>query len=143
MNYTLEDSLGFLISRTSLKMKNNLQHGLKPFDITSEQWGILNRLWEKDGVSQRAISEKSCKDQANITRILDKLEEKKLIERHPDPDDRRAFLIYLTEEGKGLKKTLIPVAQAALKKALVGITEDEQRLLKELLNRIYDNLDQE
>lgn len=141
MKFSLDDSLGFIISKTSLRLKNNLQQSFKTYDITVEQWGLLNRLWETDGVSQKELAEKSCKDQANITRILDKLEEKGLIKRQADPKDRRAFAIFLTEAGWDLRDKLIPVAVEVLDKALRGIRQEEEEQLKVLLKRIYNNLD--
>lgn len=140
MNFILDESVGFIISRTARKVKNYLTQLFKPFDITTEQWGILNRLWERDGVSQKELSEKSFKDQPNITRILDKLEEKGYIRREPNPGDRRAFLIYLTGEGRNLKEVLVPTAQKALDTALEGFSEEEVAQLKKMLNRIYLNL---
>ena len=141
MKFSLDDSLGFILGRTALKMKNSFNQALKPHDITVEQWGLLNRLWEKDGVSQKELAEKSCKDQPNITRILDKLEEKGLIRREPDPDDRRAFLIYLTGDGKALKNKLVPIAHQTLERVLTGITAEETDQLKVLLNKIFNNLE--
>ncbi len=141
MKFVLDDSVGFIISRTASKMKNCLHQNFKPYDITTEQWGLLNRLWEKDGVSQKVLSEKSFKDQPNITRILDKLEDKGFIRREVDPDDRRAFLIFLTKEGRELKNILIPVVKETLEVALKGFKTEEVEQLKNLLNRIYFNFD--
>ena len=141
MDFKMEESLGFVLNRTAAKMKNNLNQSFKPFDVTTEQWRILNRLWEKDGVSQRELSEKSCKDQPNVTRILDKLEEKEFIERQPDPEDRRASLVYLTDRGRDLKAKLVPVALENLDKALKGVNTNEVELVKALLNRIFCNLE--
>lgn len=141
MDFSLDESFGFIIYQTHLRLKNNLNHSFKPFDMTTEQWGILNRLWEKDGVSQRDLSEKTHKDQPNVTRILDKLEQKGLIRREPNPDDRRAFSIFLTEEGRNLKNQLVPLAVNSLEKALQGFTPEEVQALKASLNRIYNNLE--
>lgn len=141
MNFSLDESLGFIIYRTHLRLKNSLNQSFKPFDITTEQWGILNRLWEKDGVSQKDLAEKTHKDQPNITRILDKLEQKGLIRRELNPGDRRAFSVFLTKEGYSLKGHLVPIAESSLEKALKGFTPEEVQTLKDSLNRIYDNLE--
>ena len=140
MDFFLDESVGFLISKTSLKMKNHLYQHFKPFDITSEQWGLLARLWETDRVSQKELADKTCKDQPNITRILDKLEGKGLIKREANPDDRRAFVVHLTDEGQKLKEVLVPIVKESLALALKGIPHDEVEQLKGLLNKIYNNL---
>ena len=122
-------------------MKNNLAKALKPYNVTHEQWPLLKWLWEKDGISQKDLSEKSFKDQPTITRILDKLERRGLIRRQANSADRRVSLIYLTNEGHEIRDSLIPLARQALEQALLGLSEQEQAQLKNLLNRIGDNLD--
>ncbi|MCL4440311.1 MAG: MarR family transcriptional regulator [Firmicutes bacterium] len=73
--------------------------------------------------------------------MLDKLEDKGFIRREVDPDDRRAFLIFLTKEGRELKNILIPVVKETLEVALKGFKTEEVEQLKNLLNRIYFNFD--
>jgi len=122
-------------------MKNTLAKALKPYNITHEQWPLLIRLWIKDGISQKELSEKSFKDQPTTTRILDKLDRRGLIRRQANSADRRISLIYLTKEGQEIKDPLIPLARQALEQALEGLSEQEQTQLKNLLNRIGNNLD--
>jgi len=141
MKFIIEESLGFIISRTNLKLSNYLTRKFKPYDITPEQWGLLNRLWEKDGISQKELSEISIKDQTTITRILDKLERKGLVKRQTSPDDRRSFLIFLTDTGRSLEDKLVPIAYETLDEALQGLSEEEIKQLKILLNKIFMNVD--
>lgn len=141
MKYILDESLGFIINRTNQKLSNYLTRKFKPYDITPEQWGVLNRLWEKDGISQKEISEITIKDQTTLTRILDKLETKGLIKRQTSPDDRRSFLIFLTDAGRSIEDILVPIAYEALDDALQGLSEEEIKQLKVLLNKIFVNVD--
>lgn len=141
MTFTMNESLGFILHRTNLKLKNQFHHRLKAYDITPEQWGLLGRLWEKDGITQRELSTLSCKDQPTTARILDKLEKKGLLRRTPNPVDRRTSLIVLTEQGWELKDKLIPIAEKTLHKAMVGFSNEEIEQLKIWLNNIYYNLE--
>lgn len=141
MKYILEESLGFIISRTNQKLYNYLTRKFKPYDITPEQWGVLNRLWEKEGISQKEISEVTIKDQTTLTRILDKLERKGYLKRQNSPTDRRVFLIFLTDEGRELERKLVPIAYEVLDNALQGLSEQEKKQLKMLLNKIFMNVD--
>jgi len=127
---------------THRKLSNFLTRKFKPYDITPEQWGVLNRLWEKDGISQKEISLITIKDQTTLTRILDKLESKGLIKRQTSPDDRRSFLIFLTDAGRNLEDKLVPIASEALDEALQGLSEEEIKQLKVLLNKIFMNVDE-
>lgn len=135
------DTIGFLISRTNYKLRNELHHNIKPFNVTTEQWGIINTLWNNDGISQRELSGKAYKDQPTTARILDKLEKKGFVERRASPDDRRTFLIYLTDEGRKLRERLAPLSEKTMKKAMQDFTDTEIKQLRNMLNRISNNLE--
>lgn len=141
MKFTVGDTIGFLISRTNYKLKHELNHNIKPFNVTTEQWGIVNTLWNNDGISQKELSGRVHKDQPTTARILDKLENKGFVKRRASPDDRRTFLIYLTEEGRNLRERLAPLSEKTLEKAMGDFSDEEINQLKKMLNRIYNNLD--
>ena len=141
MKFDLEKSLGFIVQRTALKMKNELNRVFKPYGITPEQWGLLNYLWQKDGIAQKELSNKSYKDQPSVTRLLDKLEEKGLIIRRLNPRDRRELLVFLSYRGRELKDELVPLAAGYLQKMQQGMSEKDLDLLKLLLTKVYINLD--
>jgi DNA-binding MarR family transcriptional regulator len=140
MTFKLDDSLGFVLNRTNIKLKNALIQSFKPYDVTPEQWGILKCLWEQEGITPKCIAELTFKDQPTTVRILDKLENKGLIFREVNLIDNRSYLIYLTARGKELKNILIPLAKERLDNALKGIDEQDVQKLFQLLNRIYENL---
>ncbi len=81
---------------------------LRPFGLTVEQTGLLIELYEKDGISQKSLSEQALKDQANTTRMLKRLIDKGLIERRNSPADKRLNLVYLTDKGRKLVETIEP-----------------------------------
>lgn len=136
MNYSLQNSLGFLIYFADLKMRNLLQRRIKSFGLGTEQWAILNQLCEQDGINQKELAEKTYKDQTSLTRILDKLAKKGYVERVASPEDRRAFLVNITEKGRELRDELIPLDQAALEEAEKVLTEKEVKMLKDLLRKL-------
>lgn len=141
MEFKPDAPLGYVINKTALALKNELGRRFKPYDITVEQWRVLNRLWEKDGLTQKELAEQIFKDQPNTTRILDKLQNKGIIRREASPDDRRAFIINLTDEGRMLREQLLPIARRMGEDVFMGISEEEQQLLKVLLNKICANID--
>ena len=96
------NSLGRLIYLTSQTMRNYVERVLKPFDLTGEQAHLLKNLDTATGRSQNELCELAGKSPANITRILDRLEKKKLIVRRENPDDRRSSLVLQTETGSRL-----------------------------------------
>lgn len=141
MVFNLDDSLGFILSRTNTRMKNNLLHSFKDYDVTPEQWAVLNRLWEKEEISPKELAELTSKDQPTTVRILKKLETKGFITRKVNPNDNRAFLISLTREGKELEDKLIPLARKVLDKALSDIDPKQIEVVTTVLNKVFKNLE--
>ena len=137
--YDIEKSIGFIIYRTALAMKATLHRTLKErgFDITPEQYGILNLLWEKEGLSQQEISKILFKDKPNVSRMLDALERKKLISRQAT--DRRRYSISLTGAGKTLIEKTRPIGLELGEKAISGLLAREIEALESMLNKIYGN----
>jgi DNA-binding MarR family transcriptional regulator len=137
-----KDSLGFIIYRTALALKSASQRFFKEhgYEITGEQWAIIRHLWEEDGLSQREIAEKTSKDKPNITRMVDALEQKRLVFRQPDPRDRRKYCIYLTKEGRQLHEGLFPLTQTLRQQVTQNLAPQEIDLIKAALNKIYQNI---
>lgn len=141
MDFRIEESLGFILSRTNMKLKNELFKRFSSFDVTPEQWSVLNFLWAKEGATPKELSDLICKDKPNTNHILEKLQLKELIIRKPHPADKRAYQIYLTERGRSLRDELVPIAVKLLEEATEGIDKPEVEELKTLLNLMFDNLD--
>lgn len=140
MEFKKDDSLGFILNRTSTKFKNELLQRFKEYDVTPEQWSVLNCLWEQEGVTPKELSDAISKDKPNTNRILEKLEMKEFITRKPHPVDKRAFQIFLTNRGLEIRDELIPKAMKVLEDAVRGIEEDKVEEMKKLLNQMYYNL---
>lgn len=137
----LDESLDFNLVKVVNKLRCQIGRRLHPWDITSEQWGVLARLFEQDGLNQKELAEKLLKDQANTTRILDKLVTKGWVKRLAAPDDRRAFLIFLTDKGKEIVAATYPLVAQVKEKLQSGLTVHEIESLTVQLKRLSHNLD--
>lgn len=147
VNFNLDNALGYLIRQTALRFQVSLRRAFKAkgHDFTSEQWGVLCRLWEEEGLTQKEISRKVYRGETkrgwpSISRVLDVLAKKKLIIRKMDTDDRRAFRIYLTKKGRAIKYDLIPIVEQDLKRASMNLSAREIKELKRMLNKVFHNL---
>ena len=89
--------------------------------------------------SPKSLGERLGIDTAGMTRILDRLERKRLVQRSKDPDDRRAIRVALTEAGVALVPALPPVFEDVAKR-LVG--ELDVTATRAVLDQLTDNLDQ-
>jgi len=108
-------------------------------DITSDQWILMRGIHESEGINQRALAKKCFKEPASVTRMLDKLEQKKWIKRKSLPDDRRTYELYLTKQGKELVEQILPMAVEIRAKGTEGMFDQEVSKLNELLIRVFEN----
>ncbi|WP_088228313.1 MarR family transcriptional regulator [Desulfosporosinus sp. FKB] len=141
MEFKLEDSLGFILNKANTKLKNRLFQRFNEYNVTPEQWSVLNCLWAQEGLTPKELADIIFKDKPNTNRILEKLQMKNLIVRKPHPVDKRAYQIFLTNSGWALRDELIPKARQLLEEATLGIEKQKAADLIKLLNQIYDNLD--
>jgi DNA-binding MarR family transcriptional regulator len=140
MKLELDKYIGFVLNNATRKFSQFAVSFFKPYDITPEQAGIIRRLGEDEGITQKDLSVRMAKDQTNITRILVQLERKGLISRKQSKEDRRAFLTYLTDKGKKLNENIMPAEEEIMKIALSGISEERRVLLKEIVSEIVENI---
>ncbi|MGE4560573.1 MAG: MarR family winged helix-turn-helix transcriptional regulator [Desulfobulbus sp.] len=136
----MKESIGYLISIAGIRYKGKVWKCFQPYDVTPEQWVILNKLSYEDGLSQRELADRVAKNQPNTTRILDKMEQKGLIRRESSPSDRRVLLVFLTGEGIRVREKLLPVLWEIYKMSIKGFSEEELQLMKKLLARFMMNL---
>lgn len=138
--HSLDESIGYLVSRAALRYKCEMGRRIKDSAVTPEQWVVLHRLWERDGLSQKELAGQITKDQSSLTHMLDKLERKGLVRRADHAADRRAFLIFLTDRGRELVTSLFGQVQQLREDACQGMTQEERESLKSLLTRFWANL---
>ena len=141
--FRLDDSFGYLINLAAQRLKYELHQTFQEtgLDITPEQWAVLNRLWEQDGLSQVELAERTFKDKPGTTRILNLLEKKKLVMRRPDESDGRVMRVFLTQSGLDIREKLVSCAKAVLQKGSQDFTKEEVAQFKLLLNKLLKNLE--
>ncbi|SDL42936.1 MarR family winged helix-turn-helix transcriptional regulator [Kriegella aquimaris] len=138
----IEEILLFQIDKTSKVAK---QYSQREFDrlglnITVEQWILLKIVHESNHISQKELAEKSLRDPASITRTLDLLQKKELINRLPIPENRRQYNINLSKKGAAFVQKNMPIVDAHRKKSIEGLSEKDQQTLNNLLKRIQENM---
>ena len=132
----------FITGKASTAIARRLQKNFKQsgLDITIEQWSVLYHLWKEDGISQQQLCESTFRDKPSITRLVDNLEKLKMVKRVPSKDDRRINMIYLTTEALKLQEQSMQLANQTLNEALVGVTNGQVEIAKEVLQQVYENL---
>lgn len=111
MNKEFARELNLLILKTRMTFRQTIQRLLKRhnIDMNFEMLQIMNCLWKEEGVSQQILAEKTAKDKACLTNLINNLEKKGWVVRKAGTSDRRNKLVYLTEEGKELSIKVMPL----------------------------------
>ena len=109
--------------------------------ITQEQMFLLYRLYVKDEQSQRELADKKLNDYPNITRMIDKLEKKRLVIRESDENDRRVCIVRLTKRGRDFFDVKQPVVNAELEKLSDGILPEEEKIVRKVFAQLEKNLE--
>lgn len=122
-------------------MKYEFEKKLAPLDITAAQYQVLKRLSEEDGLTQKDIAHRTFKTCAETTRVLDRLEAKKFLTRNPSPNDRREFIIRLTDGGRKNVDEATKIAHSILKVVTQGFSKSDIDGMIDSLNKIYANLE--
>ncbi|MBM6828268.1 MarR family transcriptional regulator [Anaerotignum lactatifermentans] len=102
---------------------------------------MLDFLAEHDGCEQKVLGQKFHLEPATVTGILKRMEESGLICRQLMEGNKKSRYVYLTEKGKRLAlETVRPIFSACEAKALEGLSGEEQEFLREMLEKIYENM---
>lgn len=128
------------VASTAIARRLQKKFNAEGLNLTIEQWSILYHLWKEDGMSQQELCNATFRDKPSITRLVDNLEKLKLVKRVPDETDRRINKIFLTKEAQKLQEQTMQLANETLNEALNGVPPEHVELSKQVLQKVYDNL---
>lgn len=111
----------------------------KGFELTPEQFLILDLVLEYGELYQRQICEITLKDRGNVARLIKILEEKGLITKEEASNGRRIFKITATEKGKQIRDIMKNSAIEIRNTLIQNIPEEELEITLNTLKKIYDN----
>lgn len=131
----------FKIDTTIKKIKNALQKQFNDagFDLTVDQWVLLDHVFRNPGISQNTLAELTAKDAPTVTRIIDLLNKKGLAERRMAEDDRRKFLIFLTPAGEAKYNQVLPIVVDIRRQGWGGLSDDDYQHFVRIMDSIYQN----
>lgn len=140
VEFDRQESVGWLVNVVAGHASKILDYELKKHGLSIALWPTLMCLWEEEGVTQSEIAQKSKVENSTTTRTLDKLVSLNLVERRTDPNSRRSFRIYLTDKGKGLKETLLPIPVQLTKEFLSPLETKERQELIRILQKLVASI---
>ena len=136
----MNDSFHYLSMANHMMVQKKLMEQLKDTDLTLGQPKVLDYLKDHDGASQKEIAAGCLIEAGSLTSILNRMEEKGLIERKMLNGNRRTFHIFMTESGKKNQKLVEETFEKIEETALNNVSEEEQKVFMEIFLRIYRNL---
>ena len=131
---------GFLLKEVTRRYVLRFEVRAREISLNLPQAKTLVRLEKNEGVSQARLAELAEVDAMAMVRILDRMEADGLLERRPDPADRRARCLYLTPKAKPFLDEIWRMSEATRAEVFPGIGKNEREVLMTLLERIHDNL---
>lgn len=134
--FDIEDSLGFLLAKSYQRGFALFKKPLEKYNLTPKQFSLLAFLWKQDGLSQVELSDKCQIDRTTVGGLLDRLESQSYVKRLPHPEDRRAYLICLTDTGKALQENLLAIAWEVSNVFAAKLSADEIETLKRILSKL-------
>jgi DNA-binding MarR family transcriptional regulator len=135
-----EDTVGFLIWDANRAMNREFSERIAQHGVSLGLWPFLRALWEKDGLTQRELSEKVRMKGPTTVAALNKLEDRGLVRREENRKDARKINVFLTPDGRKVYRKVIPEVEAVNRQCLDTLSEQEQNDFKNMIKRIRNNV---
>jgi MarR family transcriptional regulator, transcriptional regulator for hemolysin len=132
--------LAFTLNDVARLLRTYADHAARRFGMTRAKWAVLARLDRFEGLKQTELAEMLDLQPITLTRLLDGLADNGLIERRPDPDDRRAKRLYLTPAARPLLERLTDLGEDLMATALAGLNATEVEAVLGNLTAVKENL---
>ena len=138
-------TLGFVINDVARLMRKRFEQRARAasLGLTRAQAAVLANLARQEGINQVSLAQILELEPITLARLLDRLQAARLIERRPDPKDRRAHLLYLTDAAFPLLDRIFALAAVVREDALAGVAEPQRSLLLDTLIAMKANLTEE
>lgn len=138
-SYSADESIGYLMRKTVLRLGQEVERQMEPNALTNAQWVPLLKLYLGHASTAAELARECELDAGAMTRLLDRVEAKGLCRRERSSEDRRVVNLELTDEGREAARE-IPVVLSRIQNAcLAGFTHEEWQTLKGYLRRILNN----
>jgi MarR family transcriptional regulator for hemolysin len=138
--YPINREFGFILNDVARLLRTYADYKAAQFGITRAQWAVLVRLERSEGLNQTELADMLDLQPITLTRLLDKLSDSGLIERRPDPGDRRAKRLFLTPAARPLLKRLAELGEETMTSTLAGIERDGIEKMVSQLALVKENL---
>ena len=137
-----ESQIQYWVHRVSFMLRKEI-HGrflAEGLNFTAEEMALLIQLWDEPGQTPSMLADKTIRDRTTVTRLLDGMVKKGLVEREVDPGDRRRVIVKPTSNSVKLQATIVPVVKGLIQDSMDGISEIEVENARNVLRKLAENL---
>lgn len=138
-----DDRLAHLVKDATRALLRALQMRLAAHGVSIGHWTFLRILWEKDGLTQRELSEQAGLMEPTTFSALQAMQRLGYITRRHRPDNRKKIYVFLTPKGRALKDKLVPLAEDVNRVAARGVPEADIAVTRRALLAVIENLARE
>ncbi|MCR5756548.1 MAG: MarR family transcriptional regulator [Selenomonas sp.] len=138
----INETTGYKICRTARKIHQYMTNALAEFDITPEQWVVLQIVREEKGLSQQQLAERLEKDKNSTKALVDRLLKKGLLQRQKSEVDRRLYQLNVTNAGFLLAEKIILVDHVFMQALEDTISQEELTAFVNTLTKLEKNITQ-
>ncbi len=131
-----DDSLGFMLADTARHMRRIFQKRLSADALTFSQARALIHVNRNPGIRQVMLAELLEVQPITLARLVDQLQECGLVERRPDPEDRRAYQLFITPAAEPQLERIRKVSQSIYGDVMADVTDEEIAAFMHLLSKI-------
>jgi DNA-binding MarR family transcriptional regulator len=135
---SLSDQVGYLLSKAHMRVHNRANEELQPLGLTVKHYGLLTLLVHEGAVSQGRLGEVMRIDRTTMVALIDELERAGLVDRTRNPDDRRAYALAATAEGKRIQRRAATLMKRVYDETLSPLSADERGELRRMLIAIIE-----
>lgn len=125
-----------VLTRALQSVRKNVEADIRSHQLNLTEFAVLELLFNKGAQPIQKIGDKVLLASSSITYVVDKLEEKKLLERKPCPNDRRITHALLTTQGKELMAEVFPQHSEAIQEIFAALGTDEKKVMIDQLKKL-------
>jgi DNA-binding MarR family transcriptional regulator len=136
----MSESVAFLLSDASRLFRRAFNAQARAHGVTGPQWRLLAILARRPGLNQGTAADLLEVEPITLSRMVDRLEAQGLTERRPDPTDRRAWRLYITDAAQTVLQDIRGISDSIADTALHGFSSEEREAYMRMTARFRDNL---
>ena len=136
----LDAFVPYLLNQVTNRLNRRMQNHLRNYRVSVPQWRVLCLLTVHGPQSIGTIANNTVIAQSTLSRVVDQLERRALVERRLRPNNNRVVEVHLTKEGRAIFQRILPAALSVRDELIDALSEAEQRQLTHILSKLFQSL---